>query len=650
MLTTIREKSSGWIAFVILGLVIITMAFFGIESYFAPNIQTYSAKIEGPPKIKWLGWGEQVSEISQDEFRRRFEQARAQERSRQGEDFDSAAFESLDNKRLVLDAMVDEQLLALAAERDGITIGEAEVAEELKAMPEFQDETGAYSPERYRLVLAGQGTTHAQFMASMRADMARRTVSSQIVASALASDAELEAFLRLSQQTRDLSIIDLPTPALPAEAPTDADLQAWYDANASRYRRPEQVAIEYVEVDGATLEVPAAADEATLRARYEDMRSRFVTEPKRTASHILITVAADADDATTEAARERAAALVARARAADADFAALARESSDDLGSKADGGDLGVVDAGLFAPEFEKALFALAKPGDVSDPVRTPDGWHVILLRELSAGSERSFEEVRGELEAEYLATERDRVFSDLSARLLEQVYKDPTALAPAAEAAGLPLRRSGLFTREQGEGVAAIEAVRAAAFSEAQRVQRQVSDTVEIGPNHVVVIHVVDVQPEAAIALADIRERVLADFNADRLAQASLAQAKALLERGLKGESLEVLAADMGRTVAVLPAVDRRAQLPPGLLAEAFRLAAPEPGKPSLGVAELAPDRHALISLTAINAGSLDGLEEDTRKLLRSQFAQARGFVEYQDYVKSLRKTYKVTVAEDRL
>jgi peptidyl-prolyl cis-trans isomerase D len=105
-----------------------------------------------------------------------------------------------------------------------------------------------------------------------------------------------------------------------------------------------------------------------------------------------------------------------------------------------------------------------------------------------------------------------------------------------------------------------------------------------------------------------------------------------------------------MGRTVAVLPAVDRRAQLPPGLLAEAFRLAAPEPGKPSLGVAELAPDRHALISLTAINAGSLDGLEEDTRKLLRSQFAQARGFVEYQDYVKSLRKTYKVTVAEDRL
>lgn len=650
MLNTIREKSSGWIAFVILGLVIITMAFFGIESYFAPNIQTYSAKIEGPPKIKMLGWGEQVREISQNEFRSRFEQARAQERARQGEAFDSAAFESLDNKRLVLDAMVDEQLLAMAAERDGITIGEAEVAEELKAMPEFQDETGAYSPERYRLVLAGQGTTHAQFMASMRADMARRTVSSQIVASALASDAELEAFLRLSQQTRDLSVIDLPTPALPADAPTDADLQAWYDANASLYRRPEQVAIEYVEVDGANLEVPTAADEATLRARYEDLRSRFVTEPKRTASHILITVAADADEATAEAARERAAALAARARLADADFAALAREASDDLGSKADGGDLGVVDAGLFAPEFEKALFALAKPGDVSDPVRTPDGWHVILLRDLSAGSARPFEEVRGELEAEYLASERDRVFSDLTARLMEQVYKDPTALAPAAEAAGLPLRRSGLFTRQQGDGIAAIDTVRFAAFSDAQRVERQVSDTVEIGPNHVVVVHVVDVQPEAALPLAEIRERVLADFNTDRLAKASLAQATTLLERGLKGESLDVLAADMGRTVALLPAVDRRAQLPPSLLAEAFRLPAPEPGKPSLGVAQLAPDRHALVAVTAVNAGSLEGLEQDTRKLLRGQFAQARGFVEYQDYVKSLRKTYKVTVAEDRL
>ena len=121
MLQRIREKSSGWIAFVILGLVIITMAFFGIESYIAPKVETYAAKIEGPPKF--MIWGEQVREVSQDEFRRRFEQARVEERTRQGEAFDNATFESLENKRRVLDALVDEQLLELVSEGEPVDDG-----------------------------------------------------------------------------------------------------------------------------------------------------------------------------------------------------------------------------------------------------------------------------------------------------------------------------------------------------------------------------------------------------------------------------------------------------------------------------------------------------------------------------------------------
>ena len=184
MLQTIRDKSSGWLAFIILGLVIITMAFFGIESYFAPKVETYSAKIEGPAKY-WL-WGKQVREIGQDQFQRRFEQVRQQERERQGEAFDYAAFESLDNKRQVLDGMIDEEVLGMVAEREGITIGEAELAAELKQMPEFQL-NGVYSPDQYRLGLAARGVNHAQFMATVRADMARRTIPSLVANTGLAT-------------------------------------------------------------------------------------------------------------------------------------------------------------------------------------------------------------------------------------------------------------------------------------------------------------------------------------------------------------------------------------------------------------------------------------------------------------------------------
>ena len=648
MLQRIRDKSSGWIAFLILGAVIITMAFFGIESYFAPRVETYAAKIEGPAKF-WV-FGKQEREITQDEFRRRFEQARQELRDQQGEAFDSAAFESVESKRNILDGLVDEALMALVAEREGITVSEQEVAEQLKALPQFQV-NGVYSPDQYRLSLAGQGTTHAQFMASVRADLARRALPSQIVNTAIAGDEELEAFLRLSQQTRSLRMLDLPTPSLPAEPPTEAELQAWYDANGGLYRSPEQVALEYVEIDGASLEVPTTVDEATLRGRYEELRSRYVTEPQRVASHILVAAPVDADAATNDAARERAAALAAQSPAPGADFAALARENSEDLGSKAEGGDLGVVEAGLFDAAFEQALFALEAPGQVTDPVRTPDGWHVIQLRELTPGSERPFEDVRGEIEAEYLANEADRQFSELSGRLIERVYKDPTALAPSAEALGLPVQRTALFSRDGlGQGLSAIEAVRAAAFSDAQKTERQVSDAIEIGPNHIVVIHVVEHVPEAAIPFEDVRERVLADYNADRLSKASQAQAEALLARANAGETFDALATEVGRAVTDLDNIGRQAAMPPALVDAVFRAAVPEEGKPSYGIARVGADRHALFEVTAVTPGDLADLDDATRTMILEQFAQARGVVEYQEYLKALRKVYTVRVAEDRL
>lgn len=633
-------------AFTILGLVIITMAFFGVESYFSPKIETYSAKIEGPAKF-WI-WGKQVREIPQDRFQRRFEQARQAERSRQGEAFDSARFEAIDSKREVLDRMIDEEVMAMAAERDGITIGEAEVAAELKQMEEFQV-NGQYSADQYRLGLASRGLTHGQFMATVAADMASRTMPGEVAATGLATDAELEAYLTLARQERDLELIDLPTPAAP-EAPTDEDLKAWYDSHGDRYTKPEQVAVEYVEIDGASLEVPTVVDEQTLRQRYDEQRSRYVTEPVRTAAHILVSVSADADEAEVEAARERAQALADQAREPGADFAALARENSDDIGSRADGGMLGPIEAGVFEGPFQDALFALDEVGQVADPARTPEGWHVIQLADLEPGSERTFEEVRGEIEAEYLSTERDRIYSDLGNRLIERIYRDPTALAPAAEEVGLEVKRTALFARDAGEGIAAMPEVREAAFADAQRVDRQVSDAVEIGPSHLVVLHVVEVEPAALIPFEEVRDRVRNDLVADSLSKASEAQAEALLERARAGESFADLASEVGRTVAELPAVSRQSQLPPALLEEAFRLSEPTEDTPSVGMVRLGADRHALVRVIAVRDGEVGELDDATRDALRQQLAQARAVVEAEAYVRALRRQYTVTVAEDRL
>nr|MBP8080992.1 peptidylprolyl isomerase [Arenimonas sp.] len=372
---------------------------------------------------------------------------------------------------------------------------------------------------------------------------------------------------------------------------------------------------------------------------------------QRMASHILVQVDEKAPAAQDAAALAKARDIAAKARLPGADFAALAAANSDDVGSKDSGGDLGPVEKGVFGDAFDKVFLAL-QPGQVSDPVRLPDGWHVLLYREMIPGSAKSFEEVRPELEAEYLESERERVFNDISGRLVDKIYADPGELAPAATALNLPLNRTGLFSRNAGEGIAALEPVRKAAFEDGQKIDRQVSDPVEIGSNHVVVLHVIDVQPAATLPLAGIRDRVMADLMADRLAKASKARAEALLARALKGETLDALAFEVGRPVSDVPGVTRQApnpQLAP-LIDEAFRLPRPVAGKNDVGLARLTPDRHALITVSKVTDGDLSTLDATTRASLKEQLAKARGAVDARSYVEALRKQYTIKIAEDRL
>jgi peptidyl-prolyl cis-trans isomerase D len=648
MLQSIREKTSGWIASIILGLIILTFSFFGIESYMTPKVETYAAKIEGP--AKFLIFGKQSREISQDEFRRRFETARQTERQQQGDKFDAAGFETAENKRHVLDSMIDETVLELVAERDGLTVSVASLQRAIEEIDSFKV-NGKFDKDQYKLALQTMGYTPAQFVKIASDDLLHQLIPSQLAASGLTSSSELDAFLRLSKQTRDIRYLELPPPTATQGAPTEADLQAWYDAHASQYRSDETVAIEYVELDAAKLPVDVVADEDSLRKRYEEEKSRFGAAEQRMASHILIKVADKATPAEAAAALEKAKALAAKARAPGADFAALAKANSEDLGSRDAGGDLGAVDKGVFGDAFDKAFFAL-QVGQISDPVRLPDGWHVILYRELRAGSVKPFEAVRAQLESEYLESERERSFNDISGKLVDAVYADPTTLAPAAKQMNLTVLRSDNFTRSHGDGIAAIEAVRKAAFANPQKIDRQVSDPVEIEPNHIIMLHVVDDKPAAAIPLAQVHDKVLSDLMADRLAKASKAQAEVMLARAEKGESLDAIATSVAREVSSVPKITRQPSNPQmaDVTDKAFSLPVATAGKPSVALAKFAPDRFVLVTVTAINEGDISDIDKTTHDGFLGQLAKARGAVEAKAYIQALRKQYSVKVAEDRL
>lgn len=658
MLQKLRERTTGWVATIIIGLLMIPFLFVIDHSYMGGMGANNVAQVKAPPAW-WQGapswWPLSMlwehEEVSVDEFRQRFEQERAQERQQQGEAFDPREFESVENKRKVLDSLIDEKSLLLASRRAGVTIGNDAVRDYIQGIPAFQVD-GKFDANRYQLALSSQvpPRTPKQFEELVRLSLQQSLVPVGLGGSAFATDAEVDRIVRLSGETRDVEAALLPEHAEDTAAVADTDITAWYEGHKSDFMSPESVSIEFVEVRGDLLPAPPAADEAALRKRYEDEKARFVEPDRRLASHILVAVAADADEATRKAAEDKANRLAAEAKAPGADFGALAKANSEDPGSRDNGGDLGWVEKGMMVAPFEEALFSMQQ-SEVRGPVKTDFGYHVLQLREAASGAQVPFEQAREELAREQAQADRERVYSELTGRLTDLIYQNPSTLEPAAKEVGLQVQQLGPFTRTDTIGVAASPDVKRAAFSESLIEDGTASDPIQIGPNHAVVLRVLEHTPEAARPLAEVREQVIAAVRADRRAKAAEAAAEALVKRLQAGEAFAEVAASANGEVAPLQGLPRGAQVPTPQANQAiFQVPVPAEGKTSAGRFSMPGGRQAVFVVTAVHPGKPEDLTPEQRTQLRDQLAQIDGAAAAQAYVRHLRKQYTVNVQESQL
>jgi len=658
MLQKLRDGTSGWVATGIIVLLMIPFLFVIDQSYLGGMGANNVAQVKAPPKWwegapKWWPVSKlwEHREVGVDEFRQRFEQERMRQRQEQGEAFDSREFESVENKRRVLDRLIDEKVLELAAGRAGVSVGDATVAEYIASIPAFQVD-GKFDLSRYQLALAAQvpAQTPKQFEQLVRQSLQQGLIPDSLATSAFLTDAEFDRIVRLSAEKRDLEVALLPAPAEDTAAVDDAAIQAWYEAHPGDFKRPEAVTIEYVEVDASQLPAPAPADEATLRSRFEEERARFAEPEQRLASHILVRVAPGADEATRKAAEEKARRLAAEAQAPGADFAALARANSEDPGSRDGGGDLGWVERGMMVAPFEEALFSM-QPGEVRGPVQTDFGWHVLQLRELKQGAQVGFEQVREELAREQAQADRERAYSELTGRLTDLVYQNPSALAPAAEQVGLQVRKLGPFTRADTIGIGASPEVKKAAFSEAMIEDGTASDPIQLGPDRSVVIRVVEHVPERARPLEEVRDQVVAAIRADRQHQAAEAAADALVARLRTGEALSAIAAADGLEVRPLPGLPRGVPVPSPEANRVIFAAQPEgEGKPVAGRFAMPDQRQAVFVVSAVHPGDPAELEPGQRTQFRNQLQQIQGSDSAEEYVRAMRKRFDVIVEESQL
>ena len=612
MLQKLRDGTSGWVATAIIVLLMIPFLLVIDQSYLGGMGANNVAQVKAPPKW-WQGAPEwwpvsklwEHREVGVDEFRQRFEQERQRQRQEQGEAFDPRQFETVENKRLVLDQLIDEKVLQLAASRAGVTVGDAAVTEYIASIPEFQVE-GKFDLNRYQLALAGQvpALTPTQFEQRVRQSLQQGLVPTGLATSAFVTEAEFDRIVRLSGEQRDLEVVVLPAPA----------------------------------------------DEATLRSRFEQERARLAGPEQRLAAHILIRVDAGADEATRKAAEEKARQLAAQAQAPGADFAALARANTEDPGSRESGGDLGWVERGMMVAPFEDALFSM-QPGEVRGPVQTDFGWHVLQLRELKQGEQVEFEQVREELAREQAQADRERAFSELTGRLTDLVYQNPSSLAPAAEQLGLQVHKLGPFSRTDTIGIGASPEVKKAAFSETLIEDGTASDPIQIAPDQSVVIRVLEHAPEQVRPLEEVGEQVVAAIRADRQRKAALAAADALVERLRAGEAMADIAAAEKLEVMPVPGLPRGAPVPsPQANAAIFAAQPAAEGKPAAGRVDMPDQRQAVFVVNAVHPGDPAKLEPGQRSALRSQLEQIQGMGAAEEYVRAMRKRYKVQVEESQL
>lgn len=585
MLQSIRDRFTGPIIWVIIGLITVPFAIWGIQSFQTGGEDPVIAKVGG---VK----------ITQAQFHNAYEQYYRQLQALQGENFRADAVDPVATRELVLNNMISRVALDQYARKAGYRLDDAALRQFLETVPQFQDH-GHFSAQRYREALLTNGMTPEIFEAQQRERLPKEQVRDAVLDSTFVAAEEARQAWRLEHQQRSFSYVKFaPEKYMAAIAVTDAQVKQHYEDNKASYQAPERIKLSYIELAAADFPPAPAPSAEVLKALYDAQKaSMFSTPEERHASHILVSFGAD-----KAAAKAKAEALYDKLQHG-ADFATLAKESSDDPGSKTKGGDLGWVKRGALTPKFEAALFGL-KPGEISKPVETEFGWHLIRLDELKPAKIAEFDdpEVQQRLLASYRQKDAAQRFADESQQLDQLAFENPNSLETAAKALKLEPKTTDWFTRQGGAGIAANPAVIAAAFSREVAQDGENSKPVAIDPARVVVIRKAEYQAPRQLDFAEVADKVREQLKDSAAKAKAGAEADALLAAITGGVSFDGAVKAQNLTLVSPPPATRDAKdLDKAMLEALFAMPRPGEGKPSLRKLGLDNGEVAVLALQKV-------------------------------------------------
>lgn len=601
MLQSIRDKASGWLAYVIIGLIAIPFALWGLGEYFGGAGPLVAAEVNGqeiPVRVV-----QQETRVQRDQI------ARAFGGQIPPETFDERAF-----RNAALESLIQRELLRQAAEEAGFRASAPGVIREIRVIPAFRD-NGQFSPERYRTVLEAQRISPGEFERDIAQSIVLSHVQQAIDASGDLPTQDVAEYARLRNQVRLASWKILA--AADFDRPDIVDQEAverYYNENPERFTTPERLQVAYLRLDPALLEADIDVRDEEVREHYEVNIQRYAEPELRSVRQLLIT--GNAEDAEGRI-RELRARLDA-----GAEFGELAREFSEDSLSASRGGDLGRIARGDLDPVLETVIFSLPE-GLISQPVETRLGWHVIEVTAIEPSRAQPFEEVREGVERDLRDRRAEQRQIQILDNLLSQTFENPDSLAPAARATGLDIRVSDWFTRESGEGIAALRPVRETAFSSAVRNDGRNSEAVDLPDGSTLVLRLEQRQEPSLRPIDEVAAEIRELLRRDAAAQAAREQGESLAAQLRAGADVVDLAESdpdgWTRSVAVnrMTGPEGDVDVPPGLTVSLFRMPAPDSATgPAIDTVRLANGDFAVVVLESVETVTLDDDPEQLRQV----------------------------------
>lgn len=486
----------------ILALLVLPFAFVGVDSY----VRSAS----GEKDVATVG-GESIS--PQD-----FENAlRAQQQQMQralGKNFDPAMFENPEVRQQVLDGVVNQRLLQVTAQDMKLTAPDAQLRKVILEIPDFQD-GGKFSETRYDEVLKLNGLNRVSYEQRLRGDLAQQPMQDVLGRTSFASTAQTGLFQKLTEQAREIQVATIDPAAFLALAKVDdAQIKAEYEKSPDSYRAPEQVKIEYLQLNQAALLGSVTVSAEDIKSDYDKRLKEFSAPEERRASHILLSFEKDDKGqpkaALKEAAKTEADAIMKLVTGATAEkFADLAKQKSKDPGSATQGGDLGFFGRGQMVKPFEEAVFAM-KAGEIRGPVESDFGFHIIRLTEVKAERTRALDEVRAQIEGELKQQKAGQLFSKNAEAFQNRVYEQGDSYAKIADELKLTAKKTDWLTRSQVQAIAAGNPKFAqAVFSGASIAAKKNSEAIDLGNNSLISARVLEHKASAIRPLDDVKAQI---------------------------------------------------------------------------------------------------------------------------------------------